>query len=212
MKKCIILIYLMVFNWIVFCQTPDNNCNRAVRYKALSKKLPKNICIEKGLEFSLIYSPTDINNDGYLDLIVQVRHANIKDGDTLRLLVYFQDKNGNYANQIELKNLFPIYFNNYSLNYSIKDSKLDNIQGSYGGAYPLKSIDFNKDQLIIHLMPSMTDHCYLYYRFDALLSDWFLEKTIYKEQDVAGKEHEIRREDSGNSKISIKKFTYSDFL
>lgn len=201
-----ILIGLLPF----YCKSQDEGCNRSTKIKSLSKRIPKGVCLKVGLEFSYAYEDVDLNGDGLKDFITQVRPKNIRDGDTLLLHIYFQSKNGQYSTLKVFNNIYPTYFKDYSLGYTVTNPRLNELQGKFGGTYPLGEIEFHENLIVINLKPGAIDHYALYYRFNK--QDWYLERKIYSEENSEGVRQELANEYSWEKKISLSQFNYFDYL
>jgi hypothetical protein len=212
MNKLYILPVLLVF--ISFsCQAQNQiDCNRAVRSDFYSKKIPEDICLTPGYEFSYLYDYADVNDDGLKDFITEWRKQDIQDGDTLYLSIYEQVDSAKYELAWTFDNLYPIYFQRYELSYVVEDSLLNELQGRYGGKNPLNILEFKKGEILIHLQPGVVDHYFLQYRYDPKAKNWYLEKRIYSEEDYEGNLQERTNEYLWDQKISIDKFDYFDYL
>jgi len=213
MNKSQILFSIITLAILFSCQAQDQtDCNQAVRLKFYSNRIPKGICLKEGYEFSYIYDEMDVNNDGFKDFLFQWRKRDIQDGDTLYFSVYQQLDSTKYKLVKSFDNLYPIYFKDYSLEYNVKDSLLNELQGQYGGMYPLNQLEFGDGKILIHLQPGVVDHYFLHYRYNHESKNWYLEYRIYSEEDYEGKLYEVSNEYLWDKKLSIEKFNYFDYL
>lgn len=195
------------------CQAQNQtDCNRSVRLKFYSTQIPDGICLKEGYQFSYLYNQADVTSDEMEDFITQWRRQNIKDGDTLYLNIYQQTDSGNYELLSTLDNLYPIYFKDYSFEYDVADSLLNELKGSYNGIDPLNQLEFSEGKILIHLQPGVVDHYFLYYRYKLEDKDWYLERRIYSEEDYEGYLNEVTNEYLWDQKLSIDKFNYFDYL
>lgn len=208
-KLCIFPILLIFMSFS--CQGQNQLCNQSVKYKSLSKKVPPTICLPSNqVEFEEI-TITDFNQDGIKDFIGKWQPKNLADGDTLHVSVYIQIDSGSYEFLKIYSNLYPIYFTDYSLEYRVQDSLLNELKARYPG-YPTKEVEFNGDKLLLHFEAGVGSYYFLHYRYDPEAKDWYLERRIYSEEDYEGNLHEVSNEYLWDERMSLEEFNYFDYL
>lgn len=193
------------------CQGQNQYCNQSVKYKSLSKKVSSTICLPSNkVEFEEI-TITDFNKDGKKDFIGKWQPKNLSDGDTLQVSVYVQVDRGSYELLKTYSNLYPVYFIDYSLEYRVQDSLLNELKAQYPG-YPTKKVEFNNDKLLLHFEAGVGSYYFLHYRYNPEAKDWYLERRVYSEEDYEGNLHEVSNEYLWDERMSLDEFNYFDYL
>ena len=193
------------------CQGQNQYCNQSVKYKSLSKKVSSTICLPSNkVEFEEI-TITDFNKDGKKDFIGKWQPKNLSDGDTLHVSVYVQVNSGSYELLKTYSNLYPVYFIDYSLEYRVQDSLLNELKAQYPG-YPTKKVEFNNDKLLLHFEAGVGSYYFLHYRYNPEVKDWYLERRVYSEEDYEGNLHEVSNEYLWDERMSLDEFNYFDYL
>ena len=206
------LTFLVVLFYASACDGQEqSNCYQSTKYKSLEKKIPADICLTSGeLEFEEI-TFTDFDNDGLEDFIAKWQPKKLTDGDTLQVSAYRQYSAGRYKLYKTWNNLYPIYFKDYSLEYAVKDSLLNEVKANYPG-YPTKEVKFSEDKLLLHFEAGLGSHYFLHYRYDSTKGNWYLERRIYSESDHEGNLHQVSSENLMDQFQSIDEFNYFDYL
>ncbi len=177
MKK-IILFQLILLLSATDVLAQAINCNRSVWVKDDEQKLPKEVCIPQGYLISTIYDTTDINGDGLSDFIFKWRRPHLQDGDTLFVSVYTQNKDGSFSNFHTFNNLFPIHFENYDSDYTLKNQSLKTIHTRYLGRNPFVDLLFLKGTIEITLKADAISNIIITYEYDKEIKNWRQKQTI----------------------------------
>lgn len=175
MKKCFVL-GLWLLNIVACAQ--KNDCNRNVWIERFTKLLPKEVCIRMGnYHITEVYKKTDINNDGLIDFMFDWNKNPLNDGDTIYVSIYIQKPDSTFAYFRTFKNLYPIYFERYDLDYIPKDSALVKMQRRYENFYPLRKLEFENDKIRLRIRYDAEADLIVTYKFDSEKKNWFYEKA-----------------------------------
>jgi len=169
-------ITVLLFSIISITIAQEVNCNRNTWIKQDETKLPKEVCIPKGYFISNIYESTDINDDGLLDFIFKWRRPELHDGDTLFVTIYTQNPDSTFSFFRTFSNLYPIYFNSYSLDYIPKDERLKSIHKKYQDQYPFLKLTFENNKITITRTEDAEANLIISYIYDPTINNWRYEK------------------------------------
>lgn len=186
----------------------DVKCNKTVEYAFLAKKIPKEVCLPEGHQITRLYKNTDVNNDGFKDLIFDWSKINLKDGDTLYISIYNQLKDSTFVLFRTFSNLKPLYFKRYNFEYQVKDSMLNEIKSRYNEQIPPYRLEFKNDIIYMSFIigaPFVTLNQYYQYKKDT----WYLVKEEI--WDESG-EHIQKEKILDFEQVKIDDFNYLNYL
>lgn len=208
MKKLIVLMSILMG---LGCkgQTTSTPCNKKTKYES-RKAIPQVVCIPNGYVIAYIDKPADLNNDGLNDFICSYQKEKLADGDSIFVAIYFQRNDSSYYLAKTLPNIYPIFFEDYSIErYKRLTPRLKKIMDKYDEGDPLYEMNFKKGQIELELTIDALMTYTLVFNYDAKLNTWILKKRIsyvgYKNETT---EYDIEPE----KQIPIEKFDYMDWL
>lgn len=181
------------------------DCNKSTWGEVEKKNMPKEVCIPKGHLISYVYKSSDVNGDGLNDYIFKWNKSAIKDGDTLFVTIYLQNKDSTFTLFHTFKNLYPIYFERYDLDYFPKDKSLNTLHKRYEGKYLMLKLTFNEEKIIIRRRCDATSEFFITYKYDKNIKNWIYEKcNMYDFSEESTKPYDL----SEKLGPTIDNFTY----
>lgn len=172
MKKIIVIAHF-ILTWPATCiLAQSNECNQKVWVKRLAKLIPKEVCIPPGYHITEARNEVDLNGDGLKDIIFDWNKESLSDGDTIFVSAYLRNADSSYFFYRTFKNLYPIYFKSYKLDYTPKKKELENLQRRYEDQYPLIKLEFGKESIKITRKGDATTDMVISYLFDKKLSEF----------------------------------------
>ena len=159
---------LLLLSFIYFqCYAQQDSCYQQSWTKRIAKKLPASVCIDKEEIIYQFFSDFDFNQDGLSDIAIKVGKKKKSNGDTLKLKIFKQLVDSTFVEFMQLNNIFPIYFEKYSLDYNVQDKGLLKIKDRYQETYPLEHLKLEDNYISIRMIADATATFHLLYTYNA---------------------------------------------
>ncbi len=200
----LILMMLLQHN----CVAQQENCNRKAWTIKIKNKLPSSVCVSEDKIIYDLFSNFDYNIDHLNDLALRVGNNKISNGDTTMLEIYAQKSDSNFIPIKSLKNIYPIYFESYSLDYKIEDSNLQKLKDRYQGSNPLEELRINENEIFLKITADITTSFCFVYKYNMEKQDWLLKSLHLYERESEN----LTKYDTYHIGSSIDEFDYFDYL
>lgn len=211
MNKYILIISLcFTFSFSISKLTQDKNCFQDVWVNRLKKNLPKDICIPFEYHITDSYFNFDFNSDGLNDFAFDWNKKALNDGDTIYFSLYIKNKNGTFSHLRTYKNIYPIFFKSYNLNYApkIENKLLRELHSKYQEEYLFHKLEIKKDLIIITIKAEAKARYIFTYKYDSKIKNWRYVNCLFYDY-ANGKEDYTPQDFSqkfGNT--TLDQFTY----
>lgn len=173
MNNWFTVIVLVVIPLLVKGQQ-HTNCNRETDLKMF---IPNDVCIPNGkYQITQVDKENDVDGDNKKDLVIEWNNMPIKDGDTIFVSIYLQNKDSAFTFFRTFNNLYPIFFKSYDLSYMPRDTSLNTIYKKYEGEYLMLDLIFKKGKIVIRRKNDATSEFFITYKYDKKLKNWIYEK------------------------------------
>lgn len=124
------------------------------------------------------------------------------------LEIYTQQPDSSFTKFKTLNNIYPIYFENYSLDYEIENEDLSKLKDRYQGFNPLEELKVEHNKIVLKILSDATTSFILTYTYSSKKANWFLDKfELYDHNSERVIEDSTRLIGSG-----IDSFDYFDYL
>ncbi|MFP4019749.1 MAG: hypothetical protein ACLFUH_10935 [Bacteroidales bacterium] len=208
--RIFITLVLVVSSFNLLAQKKDT-CNQDVWVENLAKKIPENVCIPTGYHITQVYDPVDLNGDGLKDFVFEWNKKILKNGDTIFVSIYSQNRDSTFSFLKTFNNLHPIYFEPDQKPENLENQKLSKILNAYRGIDPFRKLTFKRNVIKVKFYDNtagMRGGLILTFKYREEKKDWLLEK---KENWLILREEEIK-DLPINKNYSIDNFDYLDYM
>jgi hypothetical protein len=200
---------LLLLSFICFhCCAQQDSCYQNSWTKRIAKKLPANVCINKEETIYQFFSDFDFNKDGLSDIAIKAGKSKKSNGDTLKLTIFRQLIDSTFVEFMQLDNIFPIYFEKYSLDYNIQDEGLLKTKNRYQEAYPLEHLKLEDNYISIRMIADATASFHLLYTYSTPEKDWLLTEFSIVNEEI----DTVINHDTFRLGTSILDFSYFDYI
>lgn len=189
MKKITVVAFFILIGCESRGQESTDSCTRASRpgWEFLLDKIPRNLCLPKGMLLANAYPFTDINGDALQDVVIQYHKEGLSDGDTLFTGIYFMNTDSSFTLVRKLGKLDPLYFEIRSPDYYSKMRAetgnlylYDTLAGKHGYSPNNKTV-FNKAKIEITMEPGVGDKYLFEYTYNSKILNWQQTRFLYYE-------------------------------
>ena len=190
------------------CYAQQDSCYQQSWTKRIAKKVPANICIGEDEVIYQLFSGFDFNQDGRSDIAIKVGNEEKTNGDTTVLIIFEQQFDSTFVGFMSLNNVFPIYFEKYSLDYVIQNEKLLKIKNRYQETYPLERIEIDNEDIHIYMVADATAVFHLVYSYNTSDKDWLLSKLLVDDEET----NDVTDYETFRIGTSINDFNYFHYI